>query len=149
ALAPGPSEAARAGPAVRRVAQEDGRARRRSEGRWRDGRELHAWLGAHALPDGRSGTGARAISRLAVFCIRPEPAYRAQAISHGLARLGYKLYSSPYPNNRFSPHGPEDLLVIWNRKRGIDEQGADAALAVPDHRSEEHTSELQSRDKPV
>lgn len=66
------------------------------------------------------------MSRIAVFCIRPEPAYRAQAISNGLARLGYKLYSSPYPNNRFSPHGPEDLLVIWNRKRGIDEQGADA-----------------------
>ena len=67
------------------------------------------------------------MSRMAIFCIRPEPYYRAQAFMGGLAKLGYKILPSSHPPLSLNrPNGPEDLLVIWNRKQGADEQGADA-----------------------
>jgi len=55
----------------------------------------------------------------AVLRIRREPAYRREAFEKGLRRVGFTL------TEKLTPSGPEDFLVIWNRKRGADEQEAD------------------------
>lgn len=56
------------------------------------------------------------MSRIAKILVRKEPYYRRQAIEVGLQRLGYKLVDVPvWPNKK------EDLLVLWNRKRGAEE----------------------------
>ncbi len=56
----------------------------------------------------------------AVLEIRAEPAYRRTAFEKGLARVGFKIG----PLSR--PESPSDWLVLWGKKRGTDEQRADA-----------------------
>lgn len=56
--------------------------------------------------------------KLAEIRIRPEPYYRRQAVETGLRRLGY------YLGNTGVPKGPDDLLVLWGRKRGRDDDDA-------------------------
>lgn len=55
----------------------------------------------------------------AVIKIRKEPYYRREAIEKGLKRLGYNLSQYEAP-----PAGPKDLLIIWNRKAGIEDNAA-------------------------
>jgi hypothetical protein len=50
--------------------------------------------------------------------IRPEPHYRRAAFDDGLKRAGYKLTPIPRPESR------DDLLVMWNRHQGANEQQA-------------------------
>ena len=57
----------------------------------------------------------------AVLCIRPEPHYRCNAFTEGLKRLGYDIIHRQNPDPRFRPSGRDDLLVLWNKKRGHDE----------------------------
>lgn len=54
----------------------------------------------------------------AAIRIRPEPFYRREAIEGGLRRVGYTISSIA------EPQSPDDLLVIWNRKRGKDDEDA-------------------------
>lgn len=68
------------------------------------------------------------IPPIAVITLRKEPAYRRAAFETGLRRLGYFIAV----NNRVDqgapaqfPRGPQDLLVLWNKKRGADEKAAD------------------------
>lgn len=56
----------------------------------------------------------------ALCLIRKEPYYRRQAFEKGLQRVGFKLLA------HLTPEGPEDWLIIWNRKKGRDEAQADA-----------------------
>jgi hypothetical protein len=59
--------------------------------------------------------------KIAVLKIRKEPHYRRAAFESGLKRLGYALFElSRGPLNR------DDLLIIWNKKRGIEENEANA-----------------------
>ena len=51
----------------------------------------------------------------ALCLIRKEPHYRRQAFESGLQRVGFKL------TDKLTPAGPEDWLVIWNRKTGAEE----------------------------
>jgi hypothetical protein len=46
----------------------------------------------------------------AVCLIRKEPYYRREAFEQGLKRVGFTLVNDATPN------GPEDWLVVWNRK---------------------------------
>ena len=55
----------------------------------------------------------------AVLRLRREPFYRRDAFEKGLQRAGFTLV------DKAAPSGPRDWLVIWNRKRGADEQEAD------------------------
>lgn len=55
----------------------------------------------------------------ALCLIRKEPYYRRQSFEDGLRRVGFKLV------DKLVPAGPEDWLVIWNRKAGRDEAQAD------------------------
>lgn len=61
--------------------------------------------------------------------IRKEPYYRRQAILDGLKRLGYEITdSSRAPSTSPSPPPPDsrsDLLVLWNKKIGREEDWAD------------------------
>ena len=50
----------------------------------------------------------------AVCLIRKEPAYRREAFEKGLQRVGFTL------TNAMTPSGPEDWLILWNRKAGSD-----------------------------
>jgi hypothetical protein len=59
--------------------------------------------------------------KTAVVTIRKEPFYRREAIERGLKRLGYNVVSSG-----LRPSGPESLLCLWNKKKGKEEQDADA-----------------------
>jgi hypothetical protein len=59
--------------------------------------------------------------KTAVVTIRKEPYYRRAAIESGLKRLGYNVVSSG-----LRPSGPESLLLLWNKKKGKEEQDADA-----------------------
>jgi hypothetical protein len=62
---------------------------------------------------------------IAVIKVRKEPHYRRAAIESGLKRLGYTLVVDA----RFVPPPvlyPADLLVLWNKKAGAEEQEADA-----------------------
>jgi hypothetical protein len=56
---------------------------------------------------------------IAIINIRQEPHYRRDAIVRGLQALGYKIVTAGLPT------GPDDLLVLWNKKAGRDEQQAD------------------------
>jgi hypothetical protein len=56
----------------------------------------------------------------ALIRIRKEPYYRRAAFEAGLKRVGFQLAES------LKPEGPDDWLVLWNRKAGTDEQQADA-----------------------
>lgn len=59
----------------------------------------------------------------ALLMIRPEPSYRRQAFESGLRRLGYTMLDhSSYGRER--PKGRDDLLVVWNIRRGTDERYA-------------------------
>lgn len=60
---------------------------------------------------------------IAIIKIRKEPVYRRDAFEAGLKRVGYTvlLDAKPIPH----PRGPDDLLVLWNKKRGADEDAAD------------------------
>lgn len=51
--------------------------------------------------------------------IRPEPYYRRQAVVDGLSRLGYRIEARV-------PAAPGNLLVLWNRKAGRDDNDAAA-----------------------
>jgi hypothetical protein len=55
----------------------------------------------------------------AICTIRPEPNYRRDAFEAGLQRVGYTL------DRTATPAGPEDLLILWNRKPN-DEPAAQA-----------------------
>lgn len=56
----------------------------------------------------------------AVLQIRKEPYYRRAAVESGLKRLGYTFQS----NSSRAPNDERDLLVLWNLKRGAEEQTA-------------------------
>ncbi len=58
---------------------------------------------------------------IAVLCIRPEPFYRCSAFTDGLKRLGYSIIHRQNPDPRDRPKNRDDLLVLWNKKRGYDE----------------------------
>jgi len=55
---------------------------------------------------------------LAVVRIRKEPHYRRGAFEQGLQRVGFTI------SDTASPKAPGDVLVLWNRKAGADEQSA-------------------------
>lgn len=57
----------------------------------------------------------------AVILLRKEPPYRRAAVECGLLRLGYSL-ADRLAGAR--PTGPDDLLVLWNLKAGLDEDQA-------------------------
>jgi hypothetical protein len=59
------------------------------------------------------------MTRFAHIKVRKEPVYRREAIEKGLKKLGYTIWPTLHPDSR------EDLLVLWNRKRGADEAAAD------------------------
>ena len=56
--------------------------------------------------------------KTAVVTVRKEPAYRRAAIENGLKRLGYAITETAAPKSR------SDLLVLWNLKRGSEEERA-------------------------
>lgn len=56
---------------------------------------------------------------VAVVNVRKEPVYRRQAIETGLKRLGYTLATGID-----RPRSKADLLVLWNKKKGSEEQAA-------------------------
>jgi hypothetical protein len=58
---------------------------------------------------------------IAVIKVRKEPHYRRAAIESGLKCLGYAI-----ADERSRPAAPADLLVLWNKKAGGEEQEADA-----------------------
>lgn len=58
---------------------------------------------------------------LAILCIRPEPYYRSDAFKAGLQRLGYRVTQLMTPSPLMRPAGRDDLLILWNKKRGHDE----------------------------
>ena len=58
-------------------------------------------VGAHVLPDGRSGAGACEVST-AVLCIRPEPHYRCNCLHRRpQAAKGYDIIHRQNPDPRF------------------------------------------------
>jgi hypothetical protein len=58
--------------------------------------------------------------KTAVVTIRKEPAYRRAAVESGLKKLGYTILSKGgVPKSR------DDLLCLWNRKAGAEEQMAE------------------------
>ena len=71
-------------------------ARRRPENRRCDGGQRTPWVGAHVLPDGRSGQELCEVST-AVLCIRPEPHYRCNAFTEGLKRLRLRHHPPAEP----------------------------------------------------
>lgn len=58
---------------------------------------------------------------IARILLRKEPYYRRNAFETGLKRLGYALV-----DDTRRPRSVHDLLVLWNKKRGAEEQMADA-----------------------
>lgn len=62
------------------------------------------------------------MSRIAIVKIRKEPHYRRQAIESGLLRCGYALHDKWPHNWRIDK---DDLLVLWNRKKGAEEAEAE------------------------
>jgi len=60
----------------------------------------------------------------AVIMIRKEPYYRRAAFISGLKRIGYDC-TTPRMTDTWIPSGPDDLLVLWNKKAGLDEKMAD------------------------
>lgn len=61
--------------------------------------------------------------KTAVLQIRKEPFYRREAFESGLRKVGYTI-TDRMPLE--GPRDPSDLLVLWNRKRGLDEANAEA-----------------------
>lgn len=59
----------------------------------------------------------------ALLTIRQNPPYRREAFEQGLKRLGYSFVEG---YGRTMPDGPDDLLVLWNVRRGRDEDYARA-----------------------
>lgn len=55
----------------------------------------------------------------AIIKVRKEPYYRREAIEKGLKRLGYTI-----DNDGVFPQSKQDLLVLWNRKAGIEDNAA-------------------------
>lgn len=64
------------------------------------------------------------MNHLAIITLRKEPHYRSAAFAKGLARLGYHVVMQAGPST-FRPAGRHDLLVLWNKKRGLEERQAD------------------------
>ena len=62
-------------------------------------------------------------SPVAVVTLRPKPEYRREAFENGLKRLGYTIVGDHNP--KIKPKSRDDLLVLWNKKRGHGEQTAD------------------------
>lgn len=62
------------------------------------------------------------IKPFAIITIRKEPFYRRNAVESGLKRLGYRLATET--RGASSPSSPDDLLVLWNKKRGQEEEWA-------------------------
>jgi len=60
----------------------------------------------------------------AVIRLRKEPHYRRAAFEAGLKRLGYTCVDGGRGDDWF-PQGPDDLLVLWNKKAGLEERMAD------------------------
>jgi len=60
------------------------------------------------------------VKRTACVFIRKEPFYRRSAVETGLKRLGYTI-----SDRVVWPSKKEDALVIWNKKRGAEEDRAD------------------------
>lgn len=60
---------------------------------------------------------------LAIITLRKEPMYRSAAFAKGLARLGYHVTLQAGPGG-LRPTSRADLLVLWNKKRGVDENRA-------------------------
>ena len=58
------------------------------------------------------------MTRFAHIKVRKEPFYRREAIEKGLEKLGYTIWPALHPDSR------EDLLVLWNKKHGADEEHA-------------------------
>lgn len=61
----------------------------------------------------------------AVIRIRPDPAYRREAFEAGLKRIGYTITDGSRDNLHWQPEGRQDLLVLWNRKAGLEERMAE------------------------
>lgn len=61
--------------------------------------------------------------RAAVLTIKKEPHYRRAAFESMLTKHGYKIVSN-HPGGT-TPKRREDVLVLWNKKRGNDEAEAD------------------------
>ena len=59
---------------------------------------------------------------IAVVQIRKEPFYRRNAVEVGLRKLGYAIDPVGTPR----PKDKRDLLVLWTKKAGVEEQQADA-----------------------
>lgn len=69
--------------------------------------------------------------RTAILTIRKEPFYRRAAFESMLAKHGYKItgaainhFAQPVAPVTVHPKSKEDLLVLWNLKRGSDETAA-------------------------
>lgn len=60
---------------------------------------------------------------IAAINLRKEPAYRREAFVSGLKRVGYSAVCMN-KTDHWQPKGPQDLLVVWNLKRGRDEEDA-------------------------
>ena len=60
----------------------------------------------------------------AVIRLRKDPAYRREAFEAGLKRIGYIVTDGSRDNREWMP-ASDDLLVLWNRKQGVDEKLAD------------------------
>ena len=60
----------------------------------------------------------------AVIRLRKDPAYRREAFEAGFKRLGYTVTDGSRDNREWAP-ASDDVLLIWNRKQGVDEKLAD------------------------
>lgn len=61
---------------------------------------------------------------IAVLSVRREPYYRHNAIESGLKRLGYEIVPAGVGTKSSRPRDHHDLLVLWNKKRGMEEEWA-------------------------
>lgn len=67
------------------------------------------------------------MTSIAIITLRMAPAYRREAFITGLKRLGYGTISDPGCRSfgTVNPRGRNDLLVLWNRKAGLEEKAAE------------------------
>jgi hypothetical protein len=65
-------------------------------------------------------------SPVALLNIRPEPNYRRDAFESGLKRAGYWVGTGFDTKRVPRPLTREDMLVLWNRKKGTEEVAAEA-----------------------
>jgi hypothetical protein len=63
----------------------------------------------------------------ACILVRSEPYYRRAALEAGLTRLGYTIDigRQSHQHMSFVPESRHDLLVLWNRKHGVEEEHAE------------------------